>query len=117
MELIVRIIPEADGRHFAAQCNKCGWIGNSKDVGVSKGAPESGCSGDIHCPCCGTTDIDEVDDEQPIASFIDRLKKATDLVKVLTEIIEGYDLSKHINSHFEEENKAMAKELYELKNK
>lgn len=116
MELIVRIIPEEDKRHFAAECNKCGWIGSSKDVKSDGTAGETGCSGDIYCPCCGTTDINEIDNEQPITTFIECLNKATDLVKVLTETIEGYDISKYIYTKYEEDNKAMAKELSDLKN-
>lgn len=98
MELIVKILADDDKRAFAAECNNCGWIGRSKECGVSKGHPESGCSGDIHCPMCNSKDVDQVDNEQPIATFIDRLKKANQKVKELKERAESCELDKYISS-------------------
>jgi len=117
MELIVRIIPEDEKKHFPAECGQCGWIGSSADTGGGGPIGQSGDYFDIYCPCCGSIDIGEVDNDQPITGWIERLKKATGLVKLLTNKMEGYDISKYNYTHLEEENKAMAKELYELKNK
>ena len=117
MELIVRIIPEDEKKYFPAECGRCGWIGSSADMGGGGQIGQSGDYFDIYCPCCGSIDIGEADNDQPITEWIGRLKKATDLIKLLTHKVESCDCSKHIYSHLEEENKAMAKELHELKNK
>src|SRR6185503_675474 len=118
MELIVRIVPEDEKKWYAAECDRCGWIGSSEHILSDGTIADTGCCGDVYCPCCKSSiDINETENLQPVTSWIEILKKATDLVKILKDTIEGLDLSKHIYSHLEEENKAMAKELYELKNK
>jgi hypothetical protein len=117
MELIVRIIPEDEKSYFPAECNICGWIGSSGNADGGRQIADTGDYDDIYCPCCHSRDIDETENLQPIASWIDRLKKATDRVKLLTDKMENYEASKYNYAHFEEENKSMAKELYDLKNR
>lgn len=116
MELYIKIKSDDDTGHFPAECNQCGWVGSSGDLGQSKGHPESGCSGDIHCPICNSMDVDETDNEQPLQSWIEKLAKSHKLLKVVLEQLEGSDLEKYIYSHFEEQNKRMAQELEERDN-
>jgi hypothetical protein len=117
MELIVRIVPEEDKSHFPTECNECGWIGSSKDAGGGGQIADTGDYHDICCPCCHSKDMEDADNEQPLTSYIGRLKKATDMVKKLTSEVGDLDIAVYNYTYFEQENKAMAKELYELKNK
>jgi hypothetical protein len=116
MELIVKIVPEEDKSHFPTECNNCGWIGSSKDAGGGGPIADTGDYDDICCPCCFSKDMEDVDNEQPVTGFIDRLNKATGMVKKLVSEIGDIDIAIFNYRHFEQENKAMAKELYELKN-
>jgi hypothetical protein len=117
MELIVRIIPEEEKSYFPAECETCGWIGSSGNAAGGRQIADTGDYDDIYCPCCGSRDIDETENCHPIATILERLKKATDYIKVITDEIEEYGFYKYNYPRLEEENKAMAKELYELKNK
>jgi hypothetical protein len=116
MELIVRIVPKEDNSHFAVECDKCGWIGSSADVNGGGQIGQSGDHFDITCPCCNSL-VEETNNEQMLTGFMDRLIKANNMVKLLTDQMDGYDTAKYNHTRLEEENKAMAKELYELKNK
>lgn len=116
MELYIKILPDGEKKWYVCECEKCGWIGSSEHVGGGGAIADTGDYDDIYCPMCGSGYIaDDVDNDQPITSFVERLKKSGEMVKKLREHVEGCDCSKHIYGHLEQENARMAKEIEDLK--
>lgn len=114
MQLFIKILPDDEKKWFPMECEVCGWIGSSEHSAGGGQIADTGDYDDPLCPCCFSRNVDETDNDQPATSWIDRLKKATSLVKKLTEKVEGCDCSKHIYSHFEEQNKQLQSQLTAL---
>lgn len=56
-----RIIPE--GSYFVAQCEKCGFKGESSEWKDGGQIADTGDYGDCYCPICGQADVPEADDD------------------------------------------------------
>lgn len=56
-----RIIPE--GIYFVAQCEKCGFKGESSEWDGGGQIGDTGDYGDSYCPVCGQVDVPEADDD------------------------------------------------------
>ena len=64
------------------KCNKCSWLGSSEEVDGGGQIADTGDYGDIYCPKCGSTDIDETDNNIIKLSIRSLLQKVgTDAIR------------------------------------
>lgn len=111
----VRILAESNNKKYVADCDRCGWIGSSALLNISKGHPESGCSGDVHCPICDNPEIEENDKLIPLPDYIERLAKGHKMLREFKDKYEGVETEKYISGYLEEQLKEAQKEIDSLR--
>lgn len=91
MQLFVKIVPDDDKKHYPSECTHCGWIGSSEQLHGGGQIADTGDYDDVYCPICGSRDLDDPDNDQPISNYVARLGKALQATKKWREKAESCD--------------------------